>query len=162
MNKEIWKVIPQYENYEASTLGRIRNKTTKYVLKPHKNNRGYLTYSILKKQVKGHRLVAQTFIPNPKNLSEVNHIDENKENNKVDNLMWCTHQENSSWGTRNKRIAQTLNKKVMQFDLNNNFLKEWNSIKEAKIYTNSCHIGCCCSGKRKTAGGYIWKYKEEK
>lgn len=100
---EIWKDIRDYEGiYKISNLGNIKSLPREHVkgklLNPARNNRGYLRVAL---SVKGrvrydsvHRLVAETFIPNPKNLPEVNHIDGNKLNNKVENLEWTTKSQN--------------------------------------------------------------------
>lgn len=123
-----------------------------------------------------HRLVAETFIPdkstfksmpdeNRDNINldslEVNHKDENKLNNNVNNLEWCTIKYNNSYGTRNTRISNTLCRKINQYTVNGDFIKAWNSIKDARKYYNNSHISDCCNGKRKTASGYIWRYTEK-
>ena len=108
--EEIWKDIPNYEGlYQASNLGRIKsiqyfNHTNNKIyprdkiLKPILNEKGYCRVDLSKsrkiKRHRVHRLVAETFIPNPYNLLEVNHIDGNKQNNKVNNLEWCSHSYN--------------------------------------------------------------------
>ena len=97
--EEVWMDIPMYTGiYEVSTLGRVRSKVTNLFAKPFKNEKGYMIVKIyLNGQVKNervHRLVALTFIPNPHNYSQVNHIDYNRTNNRVDNLEWCTGQQN--------------------------------------------------------------------
>lgn len=99
------------------------------------------------------RLVAEAFIDNPLNLKVVNHKDYNRENNNVNNLEWLTVQDNAKY---------SLDKKIIQYDLQGNFIKEWNSISEASktLNINLGNIAECCKKHRKTAGGYIWKYKE--
>jgi len=88
---EIWKDIEEFNgNYEISSCGRLRNKTSKYVLKPRKNYKGYLDIKICGKNKLIHRMVAQAFILNLDNKPQVNHIDEDKTNNNVGNLEWCT------------------------------------------------------------------------
>jgi len=101
-----------------------------------------------------HRLVAETFIPNPDNLPQVNHIDKNKDNNHYSNLEWCDCYYN---------INYSLAKKILQFDLQGNFIKEWCSLSEIERtlkYKASAICGCC-KKNRKTAYGYMWKYKEK-
>lgn len=109
--KEIWKSVKGYENlYKISNYGRLfsckSNKILKYSVKPN----GYLKYRLSKNgkqsEMSTHRLVALTFIPNPENKPQVNHIDEDKTNNRIDNLEWCTAKENSNYGTRLRRISE--------------------------------------------------------
>ena len=121
--KEIWKSIKNYEGlYEVSNLGRVKslnyNKTGKeQILKPAKVKNGYLLVGLCNnKKVKTyhvHRLVAQTFIPNPNDLPQVNHKDEDKENNCIDNLEWCSAEYNMNYGTRNKRIGKANKNKTI-------------------------------------------------
>jgi hypothetical protein len=107
-----------------------------------------------------HRLVAKSFLPNPYDYPEVNHKDENKLNNCVDNLEWCTKKYNINYGTAIYRSANNRGKKIIQLDKNNNFINSYNSLMDAERITgiSNGNINACCKGKRKTAGGYIWKY----
>ncbi len=110
--EEIWRPIEGYEGlYEISSYGRVKSLKNSIILRPKKEPTGYLRCNLyLNKNVKTvsiHRLVAQAFIPNPDNLPEVNHKDEDKTNNKVDNLEWCDHKYNSNYGTRKERSAMT-------------------------------------------------------
>lgn len=92
----------------------------------------------------------------------MNHKDENKLNNCVSNLEWCTNLYNHNYGTINERISQSQSKPVLQYDLNGNLIKEWKSINECgRNGFNQGDICKCCNGKRKTAKGFIWVYKNE-
>ena len=122
MENEVWKDIPDYEGlYQVSNLGRIKslnfNKTGKEkIMKPRTGNRYYmiaLWKNGIRKDYLLHRIVAETFIPNPENKPFINHKDENCFNNSINNLMWCTHKENMNWGTRNERISKANKGKVI-------------------------------------------------
>lgn len=170
MNNEIWKDIKEYEGlYQVSNFGRV--KSLKFgkekVMSPVLHTRGYLNIELsnkgLRKVKKIHRLVAEAFIPNPKNFPQVNHKDENKTNNSVDNLEWCTSQYNCHYGTRIKRFSDNKKKKIYQFDLNGNFIKEWKSAVDIEKETGleKSNIRCCCRGEIKKAYGFIWRYIDE-
>ena len=177
---EFWQDIPEYEGlYQASTYGRVRSlerirnvgKNNKQaqrildkVLKPHKK-RGYqgvlLSKNALKTAYSVHRLIALTFLPKWKSeYTQINHKDENKTNNRVENLEWCSAKYNTNYGTALKRRSVSLGKKVAQYDLSNNLLNKYTSLTEASIATNTAkgNIYACCVNKRKTANGFIWKY----
>lgn len=161
---EVWSDVLGYEGlYEVSDQGRVRRNGK--ILKPRKNLGGYLLVSLSKngivKTAKIHRLVASAFIPNPQNLPEVNHKDENKTNNCLDNLEWCTCEYNQNYGTRNERISEKMSRPVLQYDLLGNFIKEWPSAAkvEEELGIDHSHISRCCSGSRHTAGGFVWRYK---
>lgn len=180
---EIWKEIENFDMYEISSEGRVRSKKivrsrtlsrppeVKYkILKPHVDKHGYCSviiqnnYYILKVLV--HRLVAKAFIDNPTNLPSINHINENKSDNSVSNLEWCTNVYNSNYGTRNERIGKTARynmkqcKITDQYDLKGNFIRRWNSLEQIyrELNYNKSNISKCCSNKVKSAYGYIWKY----
>lgn len=150
MTQEIWKPIKGYEGYyEISNKGNVRS-LNRYILrkghkkpvfweskilKPHINLQGYYSVALSdkdhnRKRKRINRLVAEAFIPNPDNLTRVNHKDENKTNNNVENLEWCTTQYNNTYGTRMERIAKANCKKIFQYDLNGNLIKIWESVKE--------------------------------
>lgn len=163
--KEIWKNITDYPNYKINNNGEIINIKTNKKIKNFKGNDGYIRIYLFKNSKKKgflvHRLVAQAFIPNPKNFKEVNHKDEDKQNNNINNLEWCEHRYNCNYGTMQKRKAKGCCKRIKQYDLNGNFIKEWNSIKEAgetlKIHRGN--ISWCCKGKYKSTKGYIFEYQ---
>lgn len=166
MIKEIWKIIENYGNYMVSNLGRVKSLKTSTILKERSTKEGYVRV-VLWEKGKGkscliHRLVAQAFIPNPDSLPEVNHKDENKLNNSVENLEWCTHQYNCNYGTGKQRQVEQLSKSVIQFTLDGIKVGEYKSTNDAERETGYKHqnIGKCCLGKYKQAYGYIWKFKE--
>lgn len=98
MNNEIWKDIEGFENYQVSSLGNVRNKTTQRILKYSDSGNGYqkvyLSKDGIKYSKKIHRLVAEAFIPNPQNKSDVDHINTNRYDNNISNLRWATRKEN--------------------------------------------------------------------
>lgn len=170
--KEIWKDIPNYEGlYQVSDLGRVKSVKRQLILKPMLTKKGYLSVALYKnhsRKIKPiHRLVAQTFLSNPNNLPQVNHKDENKENNCVDNLEFCTNRYNELYGTRMERVSKNLEHRritpVNQYDLDGNFIKSWKTAKDAaqsmKIPASS--ICECCKGTRNQTHNYIWRYNKE-
>ena len=163
---ETFVKIEGFENYEVSNLGKVRNIKSGRILKPHLNHNGYLKHHLYKhnklKELFLHRIIAIAFIDNPEEKPQVNHIDENKLNNDLSNLEWCTVRENLIHGTRTKRVAEKLSQKVIQLDLNDNVLNEFESIKQAGQETgaSASHISSCCNGKRKSAGGFKWRRKK--
>lgn len=172
--EEIWKDIEGYEGlYQVSNMGRVRSLTRNIILKNqiarsgykriqlYKNNKGYKHFQI-------HRLVANAFIPNPDNLPQVNHKDENKANNRVDNLEWCDSKYNINYGTGKKRrgLSNTngkCSKPVLQYTLEGIFIKEWKSTMdvERNLGFAHTHISECCRGEQAYGYGYLWKYKNE-
>ena len=177
--EEIWKDIPNYEGlYQASNLGRIksfprrysRNKT-EIIMKQRFNHKGYLQLSLCKngklsnKMV--HRLVAETFIPNPNSLPQVNHIDGVKKNNNVDNLEWCDNSYNQIHANkmglnkhRLERVKEVCQKPIAQYDMSGRFITAYPSLIEAAESTGISNksISLCALNKTKQSGGYKWQY----
>lgn len=168
---EVWKQIPEYENYEASSYGNIRNKFTGRILKPA-NKGGYIGVGLSNTTTKSfsvHQLVARTFIPNPENKSQVNHKDKNKANNHISNLEWVTNQENSIHRSNGVKQTTNQNLQINRIDAHSGeILATYNSIKDAcdwaienKYYTTlmsaNSAIGNAVNGKYKTAAEFIWK-----
>lgn len=184
MKEEIWKDIKDYEGlYQVSNLGNVKRVNLCNIKKSHllslkKDKKGYLYVTLSKKgkqkAKKVHRLVAEAFIPkievkkyqnesiNYEKL-DVNHKDEIKTNNCVDNLEWCTHSYNTHYGTGIKRMGERHRSKVVQIDLDNKIVKVWDSIKEAALNLNISKqgISACCRKKSKTSGKYKWRYANE-
>ena len=189
---EIWKTALYdgeiYEGlYKVSNLGKIlslnyRNTGKADLMNTGKRKDGYLQVQLSKNKERKncyvHRLVAETFLPNPDNLPEVNHKDEDKTNNfvflnedgtvnkKKSNLEWKNHIDNCNHGTRNERAAKAntngkCSKPVLQFTLDGEFIREWPSAMECERNGfDQSNVSACCRGKIKSAYGYIWKYKE--
>lgn len=163
---EIWRDIEGYPNYQVSSEGRV--KSLKYgkekILKNIKNNTGYLSVNLCKegkiKHYLIHRLVAYAFMNNPDNLPQVNHKDENKTNNRVENLEYCDSRYNTNFGTRNEKIAERKTKRILQFTLDGELVRKWDSITqvERELGFYDGYISSCCKGKHKSAYGFKWHY----
>lgn len=153
--------------YSVSNLGNVKNNTTNRILKGKLSKSGYLYVDLwvngIVKQNSIHRLVAEYFVDNQNQYNEVNHIDENKLNNNASNLEWCTHLKNMRHGTAQQRKAQSKQIKVKQFTKQGEFIREFDSCKDAEKHfgKSSSNISNCCRNRLKTAYGYIWKYSEE-
>ena len=164
---EIWKDIPDYEGlYQVSNLGNVRSMNyhksgfvklltptlivgyPRVMLSKNGASHGFLV----------HRLVAIAFIPNPHGYDCVNHKDESRTNNRVENLEWCTKAYNNTYGTSQKRHAMTLSIPILQI-LNGVVVKKWDSIKDVVAFGyNASNVCQCCKGKRYSHKGYEWKY----
>lgn len=186
--KEEWKDIPGYPDYQISNLGRVKSLThTVYhspskkfpngrfvtykerILKTALENGGYEFVVLYKNKVKRsfriHRLVAKLFISNPNNFEQVNHKDENKTNNKVSNLEWCTAKYNINYGTGKYRKTFNRRVPVIQYNLDGNFIAEYESATAAayslglpQYFTRD--ILNICKGKRgKTLKNFKWTFK---
>ena len=159
---EIWKDVLDYEGlYQASNLGRVRSlKFGKVrILKQRKNEKGYVYVSLQTKSCRVHRLIWKAFNGKIPDGYEVNHINEDKTDNRLCNLNLMTRKENCNWGTRNIRDGETKSKRVGQFTLDGKFVREWSSTRECdRNGFDHSAVGKCCNGKLKTYKGYRWKY----
>lgn len=169
-----WCDVVGYEGlYCVSSDGRVAslnyNHTGKEkLLKPNKHKFGYSQFRFnvgdCPKVFSAHRLVAEAFIPNPDNKPEVDHINAIPTDNNVENLRWVTHKENMNnpLSKINHSKGAKL-KPVIQISLNGDFVKEYESISKASEFTGyiASAISYCCKGKRKTANGFRWLYKED-
>lgn len=183
--KEIWKEVYFIDNgkvcdyrglYQVSNLGRIKSLwfNKEKILKPIKNKNGYLQVYLCKDNKKQHfrlhKLIANVFIENIENKPQINHINGNKTDNRVENLEFCTCSENNKHAFKiglhksKKGKDNVCSKKVIQYDMQGNFIKEWGSTMEIQRelgIRNSC-ISACCKGLYKQSHNYIWKYKDAK
>lgn len=166
------KTIKDFPNYAVTENGDVYNTNTMKKLKPTKRN-GYLQIGLWNGNGKPkifsiHRLVAMAYIPNENNLPCVNHKDENKENNNVNNLEWCTYKYNNNYGkhkpVNNLNGYITTRKAVYQFTTGGRIISRYISVREAARQTglNQSNIVKCCLHKGcKTVGGYKWIYEDE-
>ena len=153
------KDIKGYEGlYAVTSCGKVWSYKYKKFLKPGANGDGYLHVNLCKngkaKKYYIHRLVAEAYMPNPDNLPQINHKDENKENNCLQNLEWCDAKYNSNYGTRNEKLK----KPILQFTLDGDLVREWPSANDVGKEVQG-HICDCLKGRLKTAYGYKWFYK---
>ena len=183
---EEWRDIEGFEGYyQISNMGRVKSLertvrnsrgyriVAERILKPQSNSKGYLYVNLYKdgkmKRCRVNRLVAQAFLPNPDNLPEVNHKDEDKQNNCMDNLEWCSHSYNNSYNGRAKKIGEknTNNPKISKpvFSVNkvSGLIVEFPSLIEAERQTgiSNSSICKCLKGKRNSAGGCVWFYADD-
>lgn len=181
--KEIWKTIEDYPTYMISNFGNVKSLKhgKEKLLKQGKDKDGYCQVSLWKeskqKTCKVHRLVATHFLPNPENLPQVNHKNESKTDNCVDNLEFCDAKYNANYGEHNKKLsialkgkkqsqeciekkAKARQKPIACYNKNGDLVALYTSIKQASELLNifSTNIAQCCRGKYKSCGGYIFKY----
>lgn len=168
------KFIKGYENlYSIDEEGKVYSYRKNHYMKLIDDGKGYLQVSLSKngkrKTYKVHRLVAETFIENPQNLPCVNHINEIRNDNRVENLEWCTYEYNNSYGHRLEKIQERRNqgvfdeqkKAIIACDIKTGKeLYYFISVAEASRFLNKshCNIIACLKGRQKTAYGYKWKY----
>lgn len=160
---EIWKDVVGYEGvYQVSNLSRVRRTKSGRVLSPFMA-KGYLLVVLWSGNKEHgfaiHRLAAIAFIPNPNNYPCINHKDEDKLNNKIENLEWCTHKYNSNYGACRQKIGDANGKPVIQKTKNGEIVMEYKSGRQAERETgiSSTHISSCVNGNRRTTGGFIWE-----
>lgn len=170
VNMEIWKDIPDYPKYQVSNMGNVRS--LKYdkvkLLRPCKCKDDYLQLELCKdgkrKHFLVHRLVYEAFVGAIPEGMQVNHINEDKTDNRLENLNLMTCIENNNWGTRNKRISEKmtngkLSKCVYQYTLDGVLVKIWLSAKECgRNGFDQGAVSKCCCGKLKQYKGFLWSY----
>lgn len=192
MEREIWKDIKGFEGlYQVSNMGRVKSlgrlvatkngKTycvKEKIMSIHIDKQGYQCVHLRKSggfqyEKKIHQLVGIAFIPNPDNKPFIDHINTIRDDNRIENLRWCTSKENSNNSLTKIKMSSSQkgktgvisnhHKSIMQFDINGNLLKQWDTITEAAkcTGTNRTSIVSCANGKYKMAGGYIWKYTKK-
>lgn len=149
------KDVVGYEGlYAVTSCGKVWSYKRKKFLEPRHSDNDYLQVTLCKdgvnKQCYIHRLVADAYLPNPENLPEVDHIDNNKSHNYLNNLQWITRKDN---------VRKGRNKPILQFDLDGNLIREWECAYDVGREVNGAIVNCL-KGRTKTACGYIWKYKE--
>ena len=159
--EEVWKDITGYEGlYQVSNFGNIKRDGKN--LSPGLGGNGYYLVVLSKngktKSATVHRLVASAFIPNPNNYPYVNHKDETRTNNHVDNLEWCTPRYNAIYGNAKAKEAASKSRPVEQL-LSGVVIKRWSSTREAHRagYKSGC-ISACCNNRRLTHKGYEWRW----
>lgn len=188
--EEVWKDIEGYPHYKVSSLGNVmsNHKGKWRLLKLNHQYAGYLRVTLFNnsgpKTKRVHRLVAEAFIPNTENKETVDHINGIRTDNSVENLRWCSIKENNSaeLSVHNKRmkrieyfsdvkniekhrtiLGNLMGRPILQYSLSGEFIREHDSISSAArcIEKGNSSICDCCKGKRKSAYGYVWKYKDE-
>ena len=171
-----------YPSYMINREGQVKSNLTNKILKPARLKTGYICVGLRNEgksyTVRLHRLLAKAFIPNPNNKPHVDHINGVRDDNRLENLRWCTNKENQNFelarinnsnalkGRKQseesveKTLQKSIGKKVNQFTLDGSFIRSFNSFNEAARITGiwEASIRNCCIGKHQHAGGYIWKF----
>lgn len=162
--EEVWKDVVGYEGlYKVSNFGNVYSVRSDKQLKHSKNRGGYLFVVLCTdgkpKQFKVHRLVAISFLTNPDNKPQVNHIDEDKTNNRLDNLEWVTAKENTNYGSRNKKAAKS-NSKNIKVIYQDNTYEYWDSASEfaREFGVHRQHVNDVLLGRQKTTNGMKFEY----
>lgn len=159
---EEFRKIKGYDNYLVSNFGKIISD--EHELKQYKNFGHFYVYlykNKVRKKFYVHRLVAEAFVPNPFNYPIINHKDENGLNNNSTNLEWCTYSYNINYGTYILRRSKQCKKKICQKDKRGNTITVFDGIIDAANFLSidPSSITKAASGKRKSAGGYLWEYE---
>lgn len=182
---EIWKDIEGYEGYyQVSNLGRVKSVdrvveqdlphglhgTITYrgkILKNQTQRNGYMYIGLHKNNIYSwfriHRLVAMTFVPGYKEGMEVNHIDENKRNNRADNLEWVSRRENLIKCSTLEKWNNVQSRAVLQMSCDNKTINRFDSVTQASVHTGVERrlISAACHKRNKSAGGYRWKFADK-
>lgn len=162
--KCIERIVPTKNQYGISSSRKIKSKILKPYKRNSKRNDNHLVVCLYKNNKSKlffiHRLIAEAFIPNPNNYPIINHIDGNPLNNKINNLEWSTIQMNTQHAYNIGLAKPTKTRKINQYTLNDDFIKSWDTIKEAEQSLNLHHIGDCCRKLRNRAGNYHWRYAD--
>lgn len=167
----VWKDIIGYEGkYQVNNYGQVKSLKSGRILKQYLNKYGYYQVTLSKdnkaKLYRVHRLVAMSFLKSINNKTQVNHINGNKKDNRLENLEWCNSSENLKHAYKNglqkpkKGKDNVLSKKTYQYDTNLNLIKEWDSVADIvrELNITKQQISACCLGKTKTTRGFIFTY----
>lgn len=184
---EVWKDVVGYEGlYQVSNLGRVKmlsrnvlaNKSVRtikeHIITQHISQKGYLYVCLWDnnkgKKVYVHKIVLSSFLRGKGIGEECNHLNENRTDNRLNNLEWCSHKYNINYGERTKKHSKSmknhksLSVPVIQLSLNNEYIAEYPSLREAGRVMNRSFTSIkeCCKGRCKSAFGFKWMYKQIK